>query len=171
VNWFTATTAPCFNSRIHLSPPGDRLRLSPGTIPAHGHRLPPLSSRGTQESARSAILPAINMSTMQGSSSQASQHASSSSNPAGGADHRSGPSPLPPSHRKDINAIKQELQDVLGDQGLPYWTALGDYLAYRLRHDEFLGMVKKWLGRNGASTSYSCDGATIADKQLGYTIS
>lgn len=103
--------------------------------------------------SRSANRLSTVMSPMQGGSSQASQHASSSSNPLGSSEIRSSPAPLPPNHRRDINAIKQELQDVLGDQGLPYWTALGDYLEYRLRHDEFLGMVKKWLGRDGASAA------------------
>jgi len=59
---------------------------------------------------------------------------------------------LPPFQRTDINGLKQELHDVLGDRGLPYWKALNGYLLGQLGRDELVAMVHRWLkGPHGAS--------------------
>jgi hypothetical protein len=98
---------------------------------------------------------------MQSGAIPPSTYASSSTNPLGGHEHRSGPAPLPAYHREDVNAIKQQLQDVLGDQGLPYWRACGEFLDGHLRRDEYVGMVTKWLKGNGKSATRG--GMTRAD--------
>lgn len=60
---------------------------------------------------------------------------------------------LPPFQRTDINGLKQELHDVLGDRGLPYWKALNGYLLGQLGRDELVAMVHRWLkGPQGTST-------------------
>jgi hypothetical protein len=59
---------------------------------------------------------------------------------------------LPPFQRTDINALKQELHDVLGDRGLPYWRALNGYLLGQIGRDELVSMVNRWLkGPQGMS--------------------
>ena len=55
------------------------------------------------------------------------------------------PRPLPPFHRVDVNAIKQDLHDALGEDGLPYWKALNGYLLGQVGKDELSFMVKGWL--------------------------
>lgn len=55
------------------------------------------------------------------------------------------PAELPPYERVDIEAIKQELHVLLGDNGLPYWKALNGFLLGQLRRDELVSMVRKWL--------------------------
>jgi transcriptional coactivator HFI1/ADA1 len=55
------------------------------------------------------------------------------------------PAELPPYERVDIEAIKQELHDLLGENGLPYWKALNGFILGQLRRDELVSMVKKWL--------------------------
>ena len=55
------------------------------------------------------------------------------------------PQPLPAFRRLDIHAVKQELHDVLGDDGLPYWKALNGYLLGQVGRDELGMMVKGWL--------------------------
>lgn len=52
---------------------------------------------------------------------------------------------LPPYERVDIEAIKQELHGLLGENGLPYWKALNGFLLGQLRRDELVSMVRKWL--------------------------
>lgn len=60
------------------------------------------------------------------------------------------PQPLPPFQRIDIHPIKQELHDVLGENGLPYWKALNGYLLGQVGREEMAGMVKGWLkGKHG----------------------
>lgn len=76
--------------------------------------------------------------------------------PLNGASGSNGPAlqpqPLPPYERVDIDAIKQELHDVLGDNGLPYWRTLNGYLLGQLSRDELVALVKKWLkGDHGRS--------------------
>jgi len=69
---------------------------------------------------------------------------------------------LPPFQRTDINALKQELHDVLGDRGLPYWRALNGYLLGQIARDEIVSIVNRWLkGPQGLSP---CDeGAKLMD--------
>ena len=55
------------------------------------------------------------------------------------------PQPLPAFRRVDIHAVKQELHDVLGEDGLPYWKALNGYLLGQVGRDELEIMVKGWL--------------------------
>lgn len=47
--------------------------------------------------------------------------------------------------RVDIHAIKQELHDVLGEAGLPYWKSLNAYLVGQLGRAELEDMVRGWL--------------------------
>ncbi|OXG33463.1 transcriptional coactivator HFI1/ADA1 [Cryptococcus neoformans Bt120] len=47
--------------------------------------------------------------------------------------------------RIDIHAIKQELHDVLGEAGLPYWKSLNAYLVGQLGRGELEEMVRGWL--------------------------
>lgn len=77
------------------------------------------------------------------------QHASSSTPPPVASqvngDRLAPPADLPPYERIDLDAIKQELHDALGENGLPYWKALNGFLLGQLRRDELVGMVHKWL--------------------------
>jgi hypothetical protein len=65
-----------------------------------------------------------------------------------GQPHR--PRHLPQFQRADIHAIKQELHDVLGENGLPYWKALNGYLLGQIGREEMMSLVGGWLkGKNG----------------------
>jgi transcriptional coactivator HFI1/ADA1 len=77
----------------------------------------------------------------------ANAHASSSTGHLGAPYHPTlqRVEPLPSFQRVDINAIKQELHDVLGDRGLPYWKALNGYLLGQIGRDEMISMVTRWL--------------------------
>lgn len=55
------------------------------------------------------------------------------------------PQPLPPLVRVDTQAIKQELHDALGENGLAYWKAVNGYLVAQLSKRELEGMVRGWL--------------------------
>jgi hypothetical protein len=55
------------------------------------------------------------------------------------------PLPLPPLIRVDTQAIKQELHDALGEDGLAYWKAVNGYLVGQLSRKELEGMMKGWL--------------------------
>ncbi|WWC62418.1 uncharacterized protein I303_105014 [Kwoniella dejecticola CBS 10117] len=57
---------------------------------------------------------------------------------------RSALKPLP-FERIDTHSIKQQLHDVLGEDGLPYWKALNGYLQGQLGRGELEGMVKSWF--------------------------
>lgn len=50
--------------------------------------------------------------------------------------------------RIDIHAIKQELHDVLGEAGLPYWKSLNAYLVGQLGRGELEEMVRGWLKKD-----------------------
>ncbi|ORY31420.1 transcriptional regulator of RNA polII, SAGA, subunit-domain-containing protein [Naematelia encephala] len=50
-----------------------------------------------------------------------------------------------PFERMDVHLIKQELHDVLGRDGLPYWKALNGYLLGQVSRDELNYMVQTWL--------------------------
>jgi transcriptional coactivator HFI1/ADA1 len=77
--------------------------------------------------------------------SQTNGHASSSHIP---------PSRLPiPFQRADTQAIKQELHDALGENGLAYWKALKGYLLGQLSRGELESMVRRWL-KTGKGMSY-----------------
>ncbi|WVF69321.1 hypothetical protein IAT40_004097 [Kwoniella sp. CBS 6097] len=54
------------------------------------------------------------------------------------------PRPIP-FERMDTHAIKQELHDVLGEDGLPYWKALNGYLLGQIARDELESMVRSWF--------------------------
>ncbi|WVW84512.1 hypothetical protein I302_106546 [Kwoniella bestiolae CBS 10118] len=54
------------------------------------------------------------------------------------------PKPLP-FERIDTHSIKQQLHDVLGEDGLPYWKALNGYLLGQLAKSELEGMVRGWF--------------------------
>jgi transcriptional coactivator HFI1/ADA1 len=87
----------------------------------------------------------------------ANGHASTSTNPSVANGNHQTPTiraeHLPPFQRTDINALKQELHDVLGDRGLPYWRALNGYLLGQIARDELVSMVTRWLkGPQGMST-------------------
>lgn len=57
-----------------------------------------------------------------------------------------------PFERIDINGIKKELQDALGDDGLRYWKAVSGYLLGQIGRQELGEMVKGWLrGRKSES--------------------
>lgn len=58
----------------------------------------------------------------------------------------------PPSYYKhsDIDGVKQELHDALGENGLPYWRALRGYLLGQIGRGELEAMIRAWLdGRKG----------------------
>lgn len=55
------------------------------------------------------------------------------------------PHPQPAFQRVDIHAIKQELHDALGEDGLPYWKALNGYLLGQVGREEMGVMIKGWL--------------------------
>ncbi|WWC70627.1 uncharacterized protein I206_104578 [Kwoniella pini CBS 10737] len=50
-----------------------------------------------------------------------------------------------PFERIDTHSIKQQLHDVLGEDGLPYWKALNGYLLGQIGRGELEGMVKSWF--------------------------
>jgi hypothetical protein len=50
-----------------------------------------------------------------------------------------------PPVRADIGRIKQELHDVLGEDGLPYWKALNAYLLGQISRGEMESLVRGWL--------------------------
>ncbi|WVQ65921.1 uncharacterized protein L199_004099 [Kwoniella botswanensis] len=54
------------------------------------------------------------------------------------------PKPIP-FERIDTHSIKQQLHDVLGEDGLPYWKALNGYLLGQLARSELEGMVRGWF--------------------------
>ncbi|WWC88810.1 uncharacterized protein L201_003723 [Kwoniella dendrophila CBS 6074] len=54
------------------------------------------------------------------------------------------PRPLP-FERIDTHSIKQQLHDVLGEDGLPYWKALNGYLLGQLGRGELESMVRSWF--------------------------
>ncbi|WVQ96821.1 hypothetical protein IAU59_003928 [Kwoniella sp. CBS 9459] len=54
------------------------------------------------------------------------------------------PRPIP-FERMDTHAIKQELHDALGEDGLPYWKALNGYLLGQIARDELESMVRSWF--------------------------
>lgn len=82
-----------------------------------------------------------------------SQHASSSTpplqlnhlSPKPNGETSTPPVELPPYERIDLDVVKQELHDALGENGLPYWKALNGFLLGQLRRDELVGMVRRWL--------------------------
>lgn len=47
------------------------------------------------------------------------------------------PSPMTPSSRQDVLALKQQLADALGENGPLYWDALKDFVAGKLNRSEF----------------------------------
>jgi hypothetical protein len=53
--------------------------------------------------------------------------------------------------RVDLGAIKQDLHDALGENGLPYWKALNGYLLGQIGKSEMESMVKGWLKGKGTS--------------------
>ena len=81
------------------------------------------------------------------------------------------PAELPPYERVDIEAIKQELHDLLGENGLPYWKALNGFLLGQLRRDELVSMVKKWLkGPNRkCHMPYAALACMVADNRFSAT--
>lgn len=85
----------------------------------------------------------------QNGSLQSQPHASTSSQP-----HMTTPAsyhplprplPLPPLVRVDTQAIKQELHDALGENGLAYWKAVNGYLVGGLSRGELESMIRGWL--------------------------
>jgi transcriptional coactivator HFI1/ADA1 len=55
-----------------------------------------------------------------------------------------------PHRRIDVNEIKQQLHDALGEDGLPYWKAVGAYLIGQIAKEELANMVRGWLkGKDG----------------------
>ena len=57
--------------------------------------------------------------------------------------------PMRPLTRIDLHSVKQELHDALGEDGLPYWKALGGYLLGQYGRDEMESLVRGWLkGKN-----------------------
>ncbi|KAL7410953.1 transcriptional regulator of RNA polII, SAGA, subunit-domain-containing protein [Mrakia frigida] len=48
--------------------------------------------------------------------------------------------------RIDTLKIKQQLHDVLGENGLPYWQALVSFLTGKIGREELDGLVDGWLG-------------------------
>jgi hypothetical protein len=54
-------------------------------------------------------------------------------------------SPVSSWHGRDIDNIKQELHDALGEHGLPYWKALSGYLMGQVGRSELEFMAKGWL--------------------------
>lgn len=63
------------------------------------------------------------------------------------------PKPLPPLEPVDTQAVKQELHDALGENGLPYWKAMNGYLLGQVGKVELEGMVRRWLPKERC-TSY-----------------
>ncbi|OCF31319.1 hypothetical protein I316_07105 [Kwoniella heveanensis BCC8398] len=88
-------------------------------------------------------------STIAGPSSQA--HVQSQSHLRPQASNVPPPPPAParprpiPFERMDTHAIKQELHDELGEDGLPYWKALNGYLLGQIGRNELESMVRSWF--------------------------
>ncbi|WVR06236.1 hypothetical protein IAU60_003266 [Kwoniella sp. DSM 27419] len=64
--------------------------------------------------------------------------------PSGQLAHVHNHQPIP-FERMDTHAIKQELHDALGEDGLPYWKALNGYLLGQIGRGELEVMVKSWF--------------------------
>lgn len=77
------------------------------------------------------------------------------------------PHPIFTIQRVDIHAIKQELHDALGEDGLPYWKALNGYLLGQLRREELGVMVTGWFkGKKCECPTSSEQSMQWADRQL-----
>ena len=105
--------------------------------PAHGHDDPSLQSANS-------LLPA----NFPQSNLQSSQPDAGPSRPT--------PKPANPMveklFRTDIQAIKQELHDALGEAGLAYWKTLNGYILGQVSRGELEVMVRGWLkGSKGGS--------------------
>jgi transcriptional coactivator HFI1/ADA1 len=64
------------------------------------------------------------------------------------------PKPLPPLEPVDTQAVKQELHDALGENGLPYWKAMNGYLLGQVGKGELEGMVRSWLPKDRCKSAF-----------------